>query len=365
VVFLDWTSGEVIGRIDDVQVAQILWSPQGTTVAVVADNDKTTYLLRPLVMDGSEAEFAVVGELRETTVKSGVWLTEECLLFVAGETNKVCLTYVGGSTYETLCLSPVSSLYVLGVVDGNKVVFVDKDYKIYSVSLDQHILDYKCAIVNEQFDKAQAIFESIDVSNHSQLAVFLEQHGLPREALQITTDPEHKFNLALTLGALDVAQQVCQQQLGNLNKWRLLGDKALTVGNIPLAVKSFEAANDAESLLLIAATTCDVALLQKTSEIANKNKLNNVALYANLLMRNSSSCMAILEKENRLAEAALLARTFATDKLPEIFPKWQAKLAKTNEKLANALKPLHAPRRSSPTGSPRSSKPNPEEILLS
>lgn len=46
------------------------------------------------------------------------------------------------------------------------------------------------------------------------VARFLEQRGEVDMALEIATDPDYRFELAVQLGKLDIAQVCCQTPLG-------------------------------------------------------------------------------------------------------------------------------------------------------
>lgn len=45
------------------------------------------------------------------------------------------------------------------------------------------------------------------------MARFLESRGMIEEALEVATDPDYRFELAIQLGRLDVAK-VCSSQVG-------------------------------------------------------------------------------------------------------------------------------------------------------
>lgn len=72
----------------------------------------------------------------------------------------------------------------------------------------------------------------------------------------MTADPDHKFDLALSLDDLEIAAEIARSVPENESevKWKALGDRALTVWRFDLAKESFEKANDlsASMLLLLA-----------------------------------------------------------------------------------------------------------------
>jgi coatomer subunit beta' len=87
--------------------------------------------------------------------------------------------------------------------------------------------------------------------------IFRSINSLPTDlkelALQITTDPDHKFDLALSLDDLDTALQITHTIPENESeiKWKALGDRALTVWRFDLAKECFENAGDLSALMLL------------------------------------------------------------------------------------------------------------------
>jgi hypothetical protein len=69
----------------------------------------------------------------------------------------------------------------------------------------------------------------------------------------VTTDPDHKFDLALSLDDLDVAVEIARTVPENESevKWKALGDRALTVWRFDLARESFDKAGDLSALMLL------------------------------------------------------------------------------------------------------------------
>ena len=78
-------------------------------------------------------------------------------------------------------------------------------------------------------------------------------------ALEVTTDPDHKFDLSLALddldGALAIARTLPQPE--SESKWKAVGDRALAVWRFDLARECFEQAGDLNSLMLLLMSTGD------------------------------------------------------------------------------------------------------------
>ena len=63
------------------------------------------------------------------------------------------------------------------------------------------------------------------------MARFLEGRGMTEEALEIATDADYRFELAVQLGRLDTALQLAETS-DSEGKWRQLGELALSSGKL-------------------------------------------------------------------------------------------------------------------------------------
>jgi coatomer subunit beta' len=89
-------------------------------------------------------------------------------------------------------------------------------------------------------------------------------------AIQVTTDPDHKFDLALSLDDLDTALEIVRMVPENEAdvKWKALGDRALAVWRFDLARECFENAGDLSALMLLFLSTGDRQGLRSLAEKA-------------------------------------------------------------------------------------------------
>lgn len=91
-------------------------------------------------------------------------------------------------------------------------------------------------------------------------------------ALQVTLDPDHKFDLALQLDDLDTALEITRSlpQPEAESKWKAVGDRALAVWRFDLARECFENAGDLNSLLLLLLAVGDRKGLENLAEDAGE-----------------------------------------------------------------------------------------------
>lgn len=73
----------------------------------------------------------------------------------------------------------------------------------------------------------------------NQVAHFLDNRGLPEKALEIATDVDYRFELAVQLGLLDTALEIAQSSESEA-KWRQLGELALSSGKLEVQAYSLQ-----------------------------------------------------------------------------------------------------------------------------
>lgn len=89
-------------------------------------------------------------------------------------------------------------------------------------------------------------------------------------ALQVATDPDQKFDLAIQLDDLEMALELTRSspEGGAEPKWRIVGDKALAAWRMDLAQECYENAGDLSALLLIYSSLGDRDGMQKLANHA-------------------------------------------------------------------------------------------------
>lgn len=252
--------------------------------------------------------------------------TGECFIYTNAANR---LQYVIGE--QTYTIRPCDTeLYVLGYLPQlGRVFAADKDMGIYSFALSLSVVEYQTAILQGDYARAEQLLPSIPAAQRSKVAKFLESHELRELALQVAMDPDHRFDLAVSLGQFDVALEIAAAApaSGAETRWRTLGDRALQRWNVALAQSCFEKANDLNSLLLIASAKRDAALLAHVGAAARARGEMNLAFAALLQTGDVRACVEVLRESDRVPEAAMFARTYAPSLVPELVEAWRASLA--------------------------------------
>lgn len=270
--------------------------------------------------DGVEAAFEIVTDINES-VRTGEWVGD-CFIYT-NSTNR--LNYlVGDQTYTISHFD--QPMYLLGYIprDG-RVYIADKDVNVISYALSLSVVEYQTLVLRGDMDSANELLTEIPDDQKSKIARFLEGQGYKEMALDIATDPEHRFDLALSLNNLGIALSIARDADVE-HKWKTVGDAALTAWNIALAEECFSNANDLGSLLLLYSSSSNAEGLRKLAERADLAGSNNIAFSCLWQLADVDACIDLLLRTNRTAEAVLFSQTYKPSRTPQIATKWRESL---------------------------------------
>jgi len=203
--------------------------------------------------------------------------------------------------------------------------------------LNLSVVEYQTVVLRGDMEAADEMLATIPADQLPKIARFLEGQGYKEKALEVSTDPEQRFELALQLRQLDVAYQLAEQSNVE-SKWKHVGDAALAVWNLVLAEECFEKAKDLGSLLLLYTSTGSRAGLERLSSHARGVCENNIAFTCQLALGNVGACVDILIATGRIAEAVLFSRTYQPSLTPGLVENWKLDLVKMGkETIANSI----------------------------
>lgn len=356
VLFYDWDSGEFVRKID-VAPKEIYWSDAGNLVLiacadsayVLSYNAATTASAIAMGQvspeDGVDGSFDLLYEISDT-ITSGEWVGD-CFLYC---NNSGRLNYSVGGKIQTLVhldtnSSGASMHSILGyLAKEDRVYLVDKSLNIVSYKIMLAVLQYQTAVMRGDFDAANELLAAIPEAEYTTIARFLESQGFKEEALEVTTDDDHKFDLSLELGKIDIAHSLMQEipsdeknSIDTMAKWKKLSDAALKISDFDLTEACSLASDDFPGLLLLYSAVGNFEGMEALANAAQKKGKTNVAFIAYLLTGNVEACADLLINTNRLPEAAFFARTYLPSRVEEIVSLWKADLSKVSETAANAL----------------------------
>ncbi|KAJ3115645.1 Coatomer subunit beta' [Phlyctochytrium bullatum] len=330
--FYDWETGVCVRRVDVVP-KNVYWSE--TDLVAIACED-TTYVLKfnrasfqqflerngtgSIGQEGIEEAFDFITEISEA-VKSACWVGD-CLIYT-NSANR--LNYMVGSNTSTLSHFDVN-MYLLGYIPrDNRVFLADKDLNVFSYALPLSLIEYQTCILRGDVENAAKVLPSIPADQRNRVARFLEAQNMKEQALEVATDPDHRFDLAVQLGKLNIAYDIAKE-VDREDKWKVVGDAALSEWKFDVATECLMKANDIEGLLLLYQASGNVKGLKELGAKASEKGKNNVAFLCYVLTGDLNKAVSLLASTDRLSEAALLSRTYMPSKVSDVVQSWKASL---------------------------------------
>ncbi|KAL8153116.1 hypothetical protein V2J09_010876 [Rumex salicifolius] len=342
ICFYDWVECRLIRRID-VNVKNLYWADSGDLVAIASD--KSFYVLkynrdtvlsyldsgRPIDEQGVEDSFELLHEINER-VRTGIWVGD---CFIYNNTSGRLNYCVGGEVTTMFHLD--HPMYLLGYLAAqSRVYLIDKEFNVMGYTLLLSLIEYKTLVMRGDFERANALLSSIPKEHHNSVARFLESCGMIEEALEVATDPDYRFELAMQLGRLEVAKGIASE-VHSESKWKQLGELAISTGKLEMAEECLRSAMDLSGLLLLYSSIGDAEGLSRLGNLAQEQGKNNVAFLCLYMLGKLEECLELLVDCNRIPEAALMARSYLPSKVSEIVALWRKDLSKINPKASESL----------------------------
>ncbi|CAL5443993.1 unnamed protein product [Camellia sinensis] len=326
ICFYDWAECRLIRRID-VTVKNLYWADSGDLVAIASD--ASFYIIKynrdvvsahldsgkPVDEQGVEDAFELLYEINER-VRTGLWVGD-------------CFIYNNSSWRLNYC--------------------VGGEFNVVGYTLLLSLIEYKTLVMRGDLERANEILPSIPKEHHNSCALdpngnmaffsvarFLESRGMIEDALEVATDPDYRFELAIQLGKLDVAKEIATGSQTE-SKWKQLGELAMSTGMLEMAEDCLKSAMDLSGLLLLYSSLGDAEGMSKLASLAKEQGKNNVAFLCLFMLGKLEECLQLLVDSNRIPEAALMARSYLPSKVPEIVAIWRKDLNKVNLKAAESL----------------------------
>ena len=150
-------------------------------------------------------------------------------------------------------------MFLLGYMPShNRIYLADQSVNIFGYALSLALVEYQTAILRGDMDAAAEILPTVPADQRNKVARFLESQGklirqhtltvtqrkpisicsdLKELALSVSTDPDHKFDLAVQLDDLPTALAIATETPApeNETKWKAVGDRALAAWRFALA----------------------------------------------------------------------------------------------------------------------------------
>jgi coatomer subunit beta' len=356
ILFYEWDSGEFIQKIEAIP-RDVYWSDAGNMVLLATE--ESAYVLsynaqqvaQAIAMGlvnpeaGIEGSFELLYEINDK-ITSGKWVGD-CFIYI---NNAGRLNYSVGGQIETLVHLETSAggqsqHTVLGyLAKEDRVYLVDKSLNICAYKVMLAVLQYQTAVMRGDFDAANVLLPNIPESEYTKVGRFLESQGFKEEAFAVTTDPDHKFDLALELGQTETAHALLletpdedKDSTETESKWKRLSDAALKENNLELVEAASVASHDYSDLLLLYSAIGNLAGMERLADAASKHGKTNVAFIAFMLTGNVEACADLLVSTKRLPEAAMFVRTYLPSRVDAIVDLWKEDLSAVSVTAAESL----------------------------
>merc|ERR1712025_1250868 len=340
--FYDWENQQLIRRIE-IQPKAVYWSETGELCCIVTEESYFILKYQPDVVtagaenpdkvseDGIEDAFDVIGEVSET-VKTGLWVGD-CFIYT-NSVNRLNY-YVGGEIVTVAHLD--RTMYLLGYIpQDNRLYLGDKELNVVSFLLLVSVLEYQTAVMRRDFDTADRVLQTVPKEQRTRVAHFLEKQGFKKQALAVSIDPEHKFDLAIQLGDLETGYSLARESASE-QKWKQLAELATRQAKFDLAQQCLHEAQDHGGLLLLATAAGNGDMVAKLGLQAEQAGKHNVSFLSYFMLGQLEKCLQILLDSNRIPEAAFFARTYLPSEISRIVELWREQLSKVNEKAGQSL----------------------------
>ena len=188
----------------------------------------------------------MIEEFQENVI-SGLWLSGECFAYT---TAKGRLCYLIGNKVQVQAHVD-KKFFLLGYISSqNRLYLINKSLTMVSYQVLTSVLNFQTAIIREEHKKARELLKNVPDSMLGKLAKFLESCDCKEFAFEIAPDADHKFDLAIQLNRIVDAYEIAEAQ-GNAEKYKRVGDIALSRGDFDLAERCFGKCEDFHSLLLL------------------------------------------------------------------------------------------------------------------
>ncbi|KAF9982355.1 hypothetical protein BGZ75_006247 [Mortierella antarctica] len=339
----DWETGLTVRRID-CNPKNVYWSETGDLMTIACDD--SFYVLRynrhaysqfveaggQVGEEGVEEALEFVTEIPEN-VQTGCWVGD-CFIYT-NTANR--LNYLVGGQTQTIAHFDAAH-YLLGYIPrDNRLYLVDKDVNFVSYAISLTVIEYQTAVLRGDMETAESLLPRVPQDQLNKIARFLEAQDHKELALEVSTDQEHKFDLAIQLERLDEAVMIARES-DSEPKWKVLGDCAMGKWKISLAEECFLNAKDLSGLLLIYTSSGNAEGMRRLAALAKAAGKSNISFACYLSLGQVEDCIEILIETERIPEAAMMARTYLPSAVPRVLQLWKESLAASNkDKTAQAL----------------------------
>eukprot|EP00584_Thalassiosira_punctigera_P006254 CAMPEP_0172527834 /NCGR_PEP_ID=MMETSP1067-20121228/2393_1 /TAXON_ID=265564 ORGANISM="Thalassiosira punctigera, Strain Tpunct2005C2" /NCGR_SAMPLE_ID=MMETSP1067 /ASSEMBLY_ACC=CAM_ASM_000444 /LENGTH=1291 /DNA_ID=CAMNT_0013311643 /DNA_START=76 /DNA_END=3951 /DNA_ORIENTATION=+ len=315
-VLFEVQSRRVIGELTAPKIKNVVWSPDGTKVALLCKYG--------VVIANRQLE--QLCSISDTVrIKSGAWdvspsggTSSNLFIYTTLHHVKYCLSTGDTGTIRTLD----NPIYATRVVK-DQLFCLDREARSRVISIDTTEARFKLALANKKYGQVMHMVKHSRLCGRA-IVAYLQSKGFPEVALHFVRDPQTRFRLALACGNIEAAMESAfslEQQQGMDGKardvWGELGSEALRQGNHQVVEMSYQRKKDFDRLSFLYMLTGDSEKLRKMLKISNMRN-DIMGRYHNaLLLGDAAERVAVLEASGNLPLAYISANLHGLEEVAE------------------------------------------------
>jgi coatomer protein complex subunit alpha (xenin) len=307
-ILFEVQSRRVLGEITAPKIKTVVWSPDGSKVAIVCKYG--------IVMaDRSLEQLCSISD--NVRIKSGAWdvsptggTASELFVYTTLHHVKYCLPSGDTGTIRTLD----QPLYAQRIVK-DQLFCLDREARPRILSLDTTEALFKLALSQQKYGKVMHMVRHSRLCGRA-IVAYLQNKGFPEVALHFVREPRTRFRLALACGNIEAAmesaftlEQKAQAEGKDTGRdvWGELGSEALRQGNHQVVEMSYQRTKDFDRLSFLYLITGDTDKLRKMLKISNMRQ-DIMGRYHNaLLLGDAAERVHVLEESGNLPLAYISA----------------------------------------------------------
>ena len=172
---------------------------------------------------------------------------------------------------------------------------MNKSFQLVTYTFPLSFVNYQLAILKQDFSQAEKIFPTIPQDYLERVTNFLEKFEYYELSYLICKNPNQKFSLAIKLKKLKDARMLALEQNSN-EKWKMVADLALELGEFKHAEESMLAAKDYNGLLLYYSLIQDRDKINLLAENTENEGLYNIAFSSYFQLNELDKCLRNADK---------------------------------------------------------------------
>lgn len=314
--FISWKTGDIVLQIDTV-VSDVWWSDDGYNLALCTSLELYYF---EIAHDYTKADnisekdlIRTCSPIENTGILSGKFVTHNDInVFIYNDQSS--LYFIVHSYHAPLAkIRPNNKIVTTA---NNFIILTNISYKFYAHTIPFDIIDIIWDILRE----SNSPLPPIPDQWRQNIVDLLQQKARYRDVIEISDNNNIKFENAMKLNDINLALKYAKRHHDILQIINL----AMSNGDVNLLEKGIELLDDDQYKLLYYSVSGNKTELLKLIDKSEEKK--NLSFAAAFATGSYSKCVDILMASGQYPEAALMARTYAPEKMDQAARAWKNRL---------------------------------------